>query len=282
MIELNIEDIIRMYTVEEKTLKEIGEILGVNWGTIKHRLVTNNIPLRTRSECKRLRDRTHPCEGNGRKHFMNFDYFKTWSKNMAYIVGFISADGYIDKDSSFFRIGLQERDFGHLEKIRKEIEYTGDVRRTIHRIGTKEYPTAELSVASRHVVKDLMNVGIANNKSFTTNMDKVPEEYRLDFIRGYFDGDGSIGEQWTKKSKTPMLRVRICSGSKRILEQIVEHLEKLEVKRVNINKDSRKELYEITYSQNASKQIYKLFYEDEKSIYLDRKKEKFEDILRRQ
>lgn len=44
----------------------------------------------------------------------------------------------------------------------------------------------------------------------------------------------------------------------------------------------RRNLYDIAYSQNASKQIYKLFYEDESLICLDRKKEKFKDILRRQ
>lgn len=281
-LDLDVEEIIRMYTVEEKTLGEIGRILGVSYGTVKHRLVTNNIPVRNRKECKALRDRTYPCIGNGRKHFMNFDYFKTWSRNMAYIVGFLSADGYIGKDNSFFRIALQEGDIDILEKIKEEIGYTGEIKKTKHKVNEKEFPTATLIVSSKYVVNDLVKIGIENNKSFTTNMDNVPDEYRLDFIRGYFDGDGTVGEQWTKKSKIPMLRVRICSGSEKMLIQIVEHLEKLGVKRVKTHKDPRRNLYDIAYSQNASKQIYKLFYEDESLICLDRKKEKFKDILRRQ
>lgn len=132
------------------------------------------------------------------------------------------------------------------------------------------------------MVKDLIDLGIVNKKSFILTMDKIPDEFKLDFIRGYFDGDGTIGEQWTTKSKTPMMRTRFCSGSKTLANQIVDHLETLGVNRVNVRKDSRKELYNIEYSQNASKKIYELFYGDSSLIYLNRKKNKFDSIIEKQ
>lgn len=52
MKKLNVEEIIKMYTVEKMSLKDISKTLGVNDGTIRKRLVDNNIEIRTRSECK--------------------------------------------------------------------------------------------------------------------------------------------------------------------------------------------------------------------------------------
>lgn len=282
MKELNVDDIIRMYTIEEKSLKEISILLDVNDGTVRKRLVDNNIRIRSRSECKKLKDKTSPCSGNGRKYNLNFNYFKNWSRNMAYILGFIGADGYINKNNSFVRISLQRGDIDILDKIKNEIDFTGEVSKSTHRIGDMEYPTATLCIYSKYMVKDLIELGIVNSKSFTITMDKIPYEYRLDFIRGYFDGDGSVGEQWTKSSKIPMLRARICSGSEKLLRDMVNHLEELGVKRVNVRKDSRKELYNIEYSQNSSKRIYELFYDDKTLIFLDRKRNKFEEVLRKQ
>lgn len=282
MKKLDIGKIIEMYTIEEKSLKEISEYFGVNDGTIRKRLVDNNIKIRSRSECKKLKDRKNPYSGNGRKHSMNFDYFKKWSRNMGYILGFIGADGYIGKNNSFIRISLQESDIDILNKIKNELEFTGEISKTNQKNSFGEYPIATLCIYSKYVVNDLIKLGIENNKSFTVNMDNIPYEYKIDFIRGYFDGDGSIGEQWSKTSKTPMLRTRICSGSEKLLRQIVEHLESLGVKRVNVRKDKRKELYNIEYSQNASKKIYELFYEDRELISLDRKRFKFIEILNKQ
>ena len=112
-------------------------------------------------------------------------------------------------------------------------------------------------------------------------MSLIPNEYKLDFIRGYFDGDGSIGEQWAKRSKTPCMRVRFATGSETLAYEIVEELEKYGVKRVNISKSKDSQIYNIEYSQKASKKIYELFYKDA-TIFLQRKKDKFDSIIKKQ
>ena len=86
-------------------------------------------------------------------------------------------------------------------------------------------------------------------------MDKVPSEYKLDFIRGYFDGDGSVGEQWTKKSKIPMLRTRFFSGSEKMMCQIVEELYKNGVPKVGV-KNIRIEIFIIFYIVNCQVKKY--------------------------
>ena len=43
-----------------------------------------------------------------RKYDINENYFKTWSNNMAYILGFIAADGVIQKENQCVSISQKK------------------------------------------------------------------------------------------------------------------------------------------------------------------------------
>lgn len=57
---------------------------------------------------------------------INQDYFKTWSRNMAYILGLWFADGYI-YNGKIFDITLHKKDKYILKQIAKELEFEGDL-----------------------------------------------------------------------------------------------------------------------------------------------------------
>lgn len=276
----NEEEMIQLY-LSGKNLIELGQKYNVGYVTIKLRLVEHGVKLRTRSESKKIEFQEYNPNKHGRKFFLNHKYFQNWNKNMAYIVGFLSADGYVSNKGTL-KITLQEKDIELLYKINKELESSYPVKKLLSKCGDKYHPSCELLINSKHMVNDLINIGVTQRKSFTIRMDDIPNKYRIDFIRGYFDGDGSVGEQWSKKSKKPMLRVRIFSGSQKLLYQIVQELYLFHVPMVNVRKSKGKELYNIEYSQKASEIIYNLFYGDNPEIYLTRKRIKFEEILEKQ
>lgn len=228
-------------------------------------------------------DKTCELGVNGRKYTMDFDYFKTWNSDMAYILGFISADGCIKNNC--LKISLQHDDIKLLEDIKNKLKFTGNVKTEISKCKGKEYLTATLSIYSKYLVNTLKDLNITENKSLTINVKGIiPKEYELDFIRGYFDGNGSIGTQYPTnskglRSKTIQIRTRFFTGSKYMAEWIVDTLEKYGVRRVNIHKDTKKELYNIGYSTKASMLIYKLLYKD-KELYLERKKIKFDESIK--
>lgn len=271
---------IKMY-LNGMTLKDIGEHFNVSYGTIRARLVNHNIPIRSKSEVKKMEFKEFLPNRHGRKYSFNLNFFKEWSENMAYIVGFIAADGYIS-EKGYLRISIQRRDRSLLEQINYEMESTYPIKDIVSKIGNREYLTSEICIHSVHLINDLIAIGITPRKSLTINMDYIPPKYRLSFTRGYFDGDGSIGEQKTKCSQIPMLRLRICSGSEKILHQIIEVFQTYGVKSVSVCKRKNRNLYEIAYSQNASKKIYDLFYGNGQTIYLERKKNKFDEIIKKQ
>ncbi|MEA3319375.1 MAG: hypothetical protein U9Q88_05035 [Bacillota bacterium] len=103
---------------------------------------------------------------------------------MAYILGFFLADGAITDITQNVSIAQKESEI--LEQIRDEMESN-------HPIGKNKYGINILNINSKIIKDDLMNIhGLTPNKSKTVKFPYVPEEYMHHFIRGYFDGDGSI------------------------------------------------------------------------------------------
>lgn len=76
-------EIIHLYA-EGKGTSEIAMLANVSARYIRMVLSDSNVPRRAIGSWKRKYDITE-------------DYFKTWSNNMAYILGFIAADGVIQK-----------------------------------------------------------------------------------------------------------------------------------------------------------------------------------------
>lgn len=279
---INGEEIESLY-LDGMFLNEIADKFCINNSdTVKNVLINRNVKLRTKGESKSLADKKYIDTHNGRKYSLNHDYFKTWSNNMAYILGLIYADGNIHKTS--FKISLKYSDYGLLEKIREELDYTGSVDSYDAILNDKSYKVAKLLIRSKVLTDDLIELGVTPNKSLTIEFPNIPLEYETDFIRGYFDGDGSVGMQYPtnskkQRTKTCQIRVRICSGSENFLISLsnimVQHYG---LKNVKV-RQCKENLFEIGYSTMDSLKIYDLFYKNS-SIYLQRKKDSFDKYIK--
>ena len=216
--------------------------------------------------------------------YKNKEYFDTQSPNMAWILGFLASDGYISKKSNEISIGLSSVDREILERIKKEIEIENPVRDFTSRAG---FDYSELRWSCAKHKKELAKYSIVPKKTFILEPPyALNEKYYLDYVRGYFDGDGSVNfiEVNGKKHYTA-LRWQVCSATPSILEFILDTLESYGVQRVNIQKNyrekSEKPLYSIQYSTNATKQIYNILYSTGSTLYLARKKNHFEEIIQK-
>jgi len=148
------------------------------------------------------------------QHLINGDYFKTWSCDMAYILGFIFADGCVYSNPkmnnrSYITVSLHRKDKDILEFISSKICPSLRILQhdKVDKKRDKVYKVATLSMCSKVMYQDLVNLGCLPNKSYEEiRVPDVPVEYIPDFIRGYFDGDGSVfygyGKKEIKKLKT--------------------------------------------------------------------------------
>ena len=127
------------------------------------------------------------------EHYM--DIIDTPEK--AYIFGFFYADGSVNYSKRTVSMSLQEEDGYILERMRncfqseKPLEYLDYSNK--HDFGYHYKNQYRLILFSTHLCKELINKGMVQNKSLILEYPEwLPKELHRHFIRGYFDGDGSI------------------------------------------------------------------------------------------
>ena len=221
---------------------------------------------------------------------INVDFFKTWSAEMAYVLGYFAADGgmFINSGGSKY-IQFTSTDKEILIKIRKALE-------AVQKIGVKKKSLKNpkhktcylLQLGSKEMYDDLLKLGFSPKKDTTLNFPKVPNKYLSHFIRGYFDGDGSISFGTYKRKargyrSTFYLSSCFVSGSKGFLDKLSRQLRLF----ANLGKGylMRKgdtNAYQLSYSTNDTKKLFEYMYKDtnpETSFYLERKYNRFIDVL---
>lgn len=141
-----------------------------------------------------------------RKYNVDFDYFKKWSLEMAYLLGFICADGHIASSRNSLLIQLNKKDKYILENFMKFMKFEGKI------YDYTSKTTCTLHISSKEITQDLMNFGLTRHKSQELKwIEQVPEEYISHFVRGYFDGDGHVGLFQAHNPNNKKLIVKLVS-----------------------------------------------------------------------
>lgn len=204
---------------------------------------------------------------------VNMTYFDEWSPNMAWLLGFTWADGSIVKTRGQFQVrwGVTEEDRVLIDRIRAEIG-------SGHKIYLKksgrygEYvtrPSVYLNVASTTLARTLMNkYQIPPRKSFIDpRYPVVPDEYTGHFVRGYLDGDGSVGLYGTEG------RVTLISGGFQFLVGMQEQICRLTgVKKNAVSKSGK--TWQIRWTSRPDLQrLLSFIYPAGEYIFLARKRD---------
>jgi intein/homing endonuclease len=212
--------------------------------------------------------------GKPRTYSIDENYFNEInSNNKAYILGFIYADGSVCKN--YLSIWLSDKDIEILEFIKLELKYEGKIYVRNNEIKNKKY--VGFSVSSKKMVNDLIKLGVVRNKTYLSKeLPIYDKKYEAAFLRGFFDGDGSI----YLNNNRGYDEYTICfSGNIRVLGQIKNILIGYDISSCNIrHRHSSDEscMLEIRGNLNIEK-IYNLFYNNA-DFYLKRKKERFNNF----
>ncbi len=233
-----------------------------------------------------------PRGGHNRYKFKT-DFFKKWTPEMAYVLGFLYADGDIEdtkKSSRTQYVKFTSKDKELLVAIK-------DALGCNHRINARKpfaaiYPNGKiyknstcyyLRIGSKKMFADLVNIGLTPRKSLTIKFPSlIPSDFLKDFIRGYFDGDGcvtiktGIGKRGQKILKG--LAVIFTSGSRDFLEGLADNANRffgLQKKDIYFNRNA----YYLKYNTKESLRLFELFY-DSRNLFLKRKFDIFNRYLK--
>ena len=209
---------------------------------------------------------------SNRKYKLNENYFENIdSHEKAYWLGFIAADGCVYETGSGSKVlsfNLNYRDKNHLDKFLKAINSTAIIKIIDGAGFGASTKIASLQINSNKMVKDLNNLGIVQRKSLILSKPNIEEKYYYDWIRGYFDGDGSITVELSNgNSQINFL------GTKEVLDFIQEVLRPEKINKLHQN-NLNKNTFSLTYGgKSLILQLLDKFYKDP-IVYLDRKYEK--------
>ncbi|MDD5318652.1 MAG: LAGLIDADG family homing endonuclease [Candidatus Pacebacteria bacterium] len=203
-------------------------------------------------------------------------FFKTWTSDMAYILGFMFADGNIIRNkrgAHFFAIYTSDKNL--LVKMRKCMGSNHKIseRPGIIRVGYS------IQIGSKEMFEDLGRLGLTPNKSKRMKLPFIPDEYAGHFIRGYFDGDGNV---WTglfnKKRKNPRKNIlaSFTSVSVDFLNSLYILLGQLDIKGGSIYIPKIRNFGRLTYSSKDALKLYEIMYNEPHRLFLQRKKSVFE------
>ena len=207
------------------------------------------------------------------KHNANYRYFEIIdSEDKAYWLGFIAADGCIHErynGNRSLNLSSNIRDLYHLQKFKKSIQCTQNFcrRDQVHGI----------SISSQDLFYDLVDKGITPRKSLTLKPPlNVPEDLIRHWIRGYFDGDGSIHIYFDKRPKhhkNPFKFRGSFAGTKEVLDFIKENI-KISG---SVRKPKSKNIYYLRFSgKYQTEKVYDYLY-NKANIFLERKKLIFDE-----
>lgn len=202
-----------------------------------------------------------------KKYFFNEEFFLEWSSNLAWLLGIIWSDGCLYRNT----VEISSKDRQLIDTIATLIDHN------VGAVPKNEGRHWRIVLSSKCMADRLRLLGLHPKKSFSIQMPQgLPEMYLGDFMRGVFDGDGSIGLRKTKSrtgQRVEDCMIYICGASEQLKDSIKLWMV---TNGVTFNERYRGSCWRLSVFRQASLiKIFTLFYHSENLPSLNRKRDIF-------
>ena len=206
----------------DRSINKIALKYGINRKTLKKYLIQQNIEI----------------VANGGRTNFNFDFFETIdTEEKAYWLGFLYADGYIGSKDFSVGLNISLKDIDHLKKFNDALDYKKGLNisetHQFHSTSNKN-KNGEIMYMVSTVIRnkklwiDLNKKGCVPNKSLILQFpnENIFKTKKLiyDFIRGYVDGDGTLGVYRHSISNNKLEESLLIVGTKDFLIGVQKYL----------------------------------------------------------
>ena len=209
-----------------------------------------------------------------------------WSSDFAYAIGLLATDGCLSGDGR--HILFTSKDLEQIDNFLKALGIKDVKKGKSYSKGSgKKIYYNRVQFGDVLFYRFLMKIGLTPAKSRTINKLKIPDKFFLDFLRGCFDGDGSIYSYWDSRWKSSfMLYTSFVSASKKYILWLQDEINRLLNLKGHITMAKKKNYwYQLKYPKKESLKLINAMYKKPEAIYLKRKKLKIDstlDIIRAQ
>lgn len=246
-----------LHDVKDMSIREIAGYYGVSHSTAWRYMKEHSIKRHSLSAAKK---------GNsyGRKYPLNVDFFKAWTQNSAWLYGWFLGDGnYTDHKS--LRFGLARVDREVFDKMKKAMNSEHPIvdYKAWDKRYQKYYYGSRILFNSKELVADLKELTIYD----------VPEEHFRHTLRGFFEAEGSVYQN------NGYIGSNIANGNEELLSFIWWYLRERGVVNGGGIYPVNSNCQQLKFSINDSISLYHYMYDACGSFYLQRKKNRFEELL---
>lgn len=155
------------------------------------------------------------------KYHINENFFdEIDTEEKAYVLGMFASDGNVCKSTTNIKLELKYTDEEILEKIKKAMDYDFKIIHYNYKSHFTENPDkiydnhlVRLNITNAHIHKEIQKYGIVPNKSrdLDVNLNLIPDDLFRHFLRGMWDGDGSISFYHKKNLFSPTINLTSSS-----------------------------------------------------------------------
>jgi predicted DNA-binding protein YlxM (UPF0122 family) len=264
---LSAEQLKKLYCDEKLSMGDIAKSYNCSRAYIMLLLKKYNLPIRSKSVARAEAKKQGKNVGF---NSINENFFKNQTLEMAYVLGFIYSDGNLGNQLDHFSISQKEPEI--LYKIKELMSSDHQiVRKTDQEIYI-------LTIGNKVMINDLISLGVTPNKSLDAKFPALSENLYAHFIRGYFDGDGSIfysGNSW---------RVGFTCGSRAFIYGLEEVFNKfVGVSKRTVSNHPTARAYQLVYFRRLDLvKIFDFIYDAvaiQKEVFLDRKYNLFKSAV---
>lgn len=248
------------------SLREIEKQFNVTRTTVSKFLEKNGIKIQ---------------KGNHyRKYTHNENYFEIIdTEEKAYWLGFIFADGYIQNHDNRYGqdamgITIADYDIDVLEKFKISIEATNPII-LCKNSQNNGHDCVRILLTSQKTVNDLIDKGCYKNKSTILEPPKnLPQELIIHFIRGMFDGDGSLIKYQHKDCKSISYQINFTTTYK-MANWLRDSLQMGSI----YPEKRRNDTWYFGFGGNQQVINFYHYLYDNATIWMDRKYNRFQELL---
>lgn len=191
------------------------------------------------------------------------DYFNEINTSeKAYFLGLMFSDGSVF-DSGIY-IKMKDEDI--LLKFKKALQAEQPVKKVYY----GGYEAYIIQIYSKRLSNSLSLLGCTKNKTRTIRFPDIPKELHSHFIRGFFDGDGSL----ILNKELGKTQFNITSASKQFLEDLKPIISEVSGTKGGISKETNYEVWHLRFCGRKVQDIMDWLYKDA-TVYLQRKYRKY-------
>ena len=200
---------------------------------------------------------------------------------MSYVLGYIVADGNIGvrKKAKYnpLILNITSRDKRHLDRIKKVLNSKHKISKKPS--GNSEKTAYQIQISNPNITNDLTKLGILPRKTYNLNFIKIPKKFFSDFVRGFFDGDGTV--YIYRVNRTSQIKASFGNPTPSFFTEFCRELCKrliIPPKTIHEDMGSRRKIpfYYIDFYIDGCKKLAEFMYGSNPTLYLPRKRRVFE------